>query len=241
MDIYYNGVESSVIRNIMRRAGVRNACLSYCYSRRTPRTKWDKELAFLDNIIVILGAQTASQELLEDYGQFINKYADIINFAIVPHELVGELEYIVEDVPLLPLYYTLYGIDTDTFAIFTKALQEYFSKVHLEEYLAHGYVHGYNMGFPYKWNKFKFQSINTGAWLSGKYGNAFYFDGKMLQTYSRYYMPISIRTIARKLIDKNYDIDLEKIHNGDQEELAYMNLVNWELYARSINERSNNG
>jgi hypothetical protein len=233
--IYYNGVDNFLFRQLMRRAGITHACLSFVYAKRTPKAKWFNDLEFLDGLMVQPGLTHLDDLSLEEYAEFLNKYSSIINYAIVPREALEELAAVVEEVELLPLYYSTYKVDTPDCALFGKALKETFVKPHIANMLGSGsYVHGFNVGIPETWGALKLSSVNTSSWLSGRYGTMFYFDGKSFRMYSKYDAGKYLVYAARKLRDLGYYVDLDLIKKKDGSEVAFMNLVYWNLYERSL-------
>lgn len=234
--IYYNGVDNYLFRQIMRQAGVTNACLSFIYSKRTPKANWHYELDFIDNLIIYPGVRYMDDQLVYEYAEFINCHETIINYAVVPSENYEELYAQVSYVELLPLYYTTYDLSGEHIAIFGKTLKETFSLPHITDTSSKAYVHGFNVGFPGLWERFPLDSVNTGSWLSGKYGTLFYFDGKHFHTYSRYDYNKYLVFCARKLLDLDYEISLSAIKKRDSLEIALMNLIYWTMYERRNND-----
>lgn len=237
MEMYLNGVDNYLFRILMRQVGIRNACFNYSYGLRTPNINWFNELNFVENLIVDHGFSfdlTDTDILFEQaegYIAFLNRYKDIIKFAFDIPQLglylsdntaVPTIQFFSREQMTSLLYEPLVAVTTkDANTAFFGNYYRRLKKV--------SKIHGYSITGATPW---AYDSINTSAWMLGKYGYTFYWDGKILQKY--YSKKKSYRSfVARQLIKQGYEISYKSILKDDLEEVHKMNLIAWKQFGES--------
>ena len=228
----------------MRKVGVKNACLSFAWARDYKAIDWKEELSFLSNLIVDHGYPQCSyidESELPEFGSayvdFLNEHSDIIHFAFEIPELGCFVQDNCPDVEIVPFFARdifNYILDQPLVAITAAHIGTPFFANYYKQMRDETAMHGYNL--PRVPNDLRLDSISTMAWLLGKYGYSYEFDGKTLNVYSK--KKSSYRSVvARKLIAKGYDLNYNKVLKDDMDEVNHMNLIAWREYSDTVAHR----
>lgn len=219
MRVYLNGIEYKTYRSIMKNLGVKFGCINYEYIyTRTPRFDFQKECSFFEDIIAIPGR--LPKYAMNEYKDFLNNNAGYFSFAISSYPLddcevkilycgEGKEYYITYDMITKPFALPKYKQDAENGAI----------------------IHGLNFEKPF------LSSYNTGTWMRGRGGLISYLDKN---NKIRIYKQSFVRTaFARELIEKGYDLNLDKIKRNDWKEVAKYNCAAWKQYQEFIEDKEN--
>lgn len=242
MKLFLNGVENTKHRRLMQEVGIQAGCLSFAWAKRSKKTNWHNELLFLDELMVDHGIPLIREDVAvrydaDEYIEFVNEHKDIIDFAFDIPQLGCYVEDNCPDVTIVPFFSRdvfNWILDQPLVAIPKAQLDTPFFMNYYKQMYQKTHLHGYNISLiP---NHLRLDSANTIAWLLGKYGYTFYYDGKQLGVYNK--KKTSYRSIvARKMIQEGYDLNYNKILKDDSEEVNKMNLYSWKEYIDSVGNR----
>jgi hypothetical protein len=212
MKTFLNGVEYKAYREIMREVGVRFGCINFSYIFfRTPKFKIE-ECSFLDEIMVVPGDMTIHE--LDEYKQFLNAHYEYLDFALAPtFSVLGGCK--VQAIPHfeeqvnLPIGYISF-----------KDSQKPFLKIRIKRAIENGVtIHGDQVDWPF------LSSRNSSTWMRGAAGLMSDFrNGKLDVGFTQY-----PSTIARRLLEQGYDINLKLVKKNNWEELAKINCIAWKI------------
>ena len=224
MLVYLNGIENYAFRELMREAGVRNACLSFSYAKRNKKIDWYEVLSPIYSVMVEPGRVYCTEEFIGEYIDFINEYRDVIDYALDSVDY-SDLVCNNVDVTVIPSYT---GIDRgfDYVGITNKFLNSPYSKSKMTILKQQGYkLHGIHTN-PTR----LFDSMNSAKWLAGKYGYTYEFRHNHLREYYGEYKKYRMG-IAKRLNLQGYNIDLSEIKYDDWRTVAFINLIAWKQYS----------
>lgn len=243
MQVYLNGVENKKFRNLMRKVGTKNGCLSFAWAKRSSHTNWHEELEFLDKLIVDHGISLLREEDIalkydvDEYCDFLNEHTDLIEFAFEIPQLGCYVQDKCPTVDIVPFFARdifNYILDQPLVAITPMQIETPFFANYYKQMRNKTMLHGYNLSKVS--NELRLNSVNTMAWLLGRYGYTYYYDGKQLGVYNK--KKASYRSVvARKMIQEGYKLNYNKILKDDMDEVNHMNLISWKEYADSVGNR----
>lgn len=220
---FLNGVENLSYREILHRANIKNVCLTYSYAKRIRHARWQDILEEFEAVMVVPGF--ISTEEVSDYIDFLNKYEELINFAISYPGYFTSINDAVT-LPIVPLYGEC--DEAQAVAVTTKDINYPFrvQKLHRARHM----IHALGVYHPLA------ATFNTGLWMTSRHGYVYQFNRGKFTAFD--FNSNAVKTsIARQLILDGYDISLRALLKSDWKEEALLNAIAWGRYIETLENK----